>query len=321
MNARIQRIAVDVIALLGLLITIGVELSDTLADGGNPKWGTIIGFAMLIGGGMWALDRVMHRLEALETSQQRTISSLESARLGWRLGELETVCEQNSSLVHVRAARDMADRLHATFVPGIIDEIEAACKKPESQISIDDVSPVHDLLAALATHLPNGGVWLGITLRERTQDWTSYDDAFRRFVTTVRDRAGRGEIQVGRIYEFSSEEARESMSEALATAQKEKINVRTIAPGGHRDISILFAPSGRSGDEPRFDNNLVDSLKIGGYRVLCAAEFDTRGDGVIRGVTLLGPEHERAEELLALYDQRWREAVPLPEQGHLRATS
>lgn len=317
-----KRTSVEVAGTLG---AIGVVVSNVLSAAEDTpetkrltpaEWIPVISVAVFLGTVLLTLHTVWVELERLRDAQAEALRVLRVAETGRLLAKVDRWCDDSRDAVHVHAARDLAQQL-VDYVPELVSDIEQFCVGPPktSIINIHDQSPVHDLLASLARALPDEGVWLGITLRQQVQDWTQRDDAFSRFAETIRARVSAGRIHVARIYYFTSDEARLKMAAALAKEEQAKVNVRCLGTGKPpQDVTILFAPPENSTDriaEP-FGDDLVDRLNAAHYRVICAVAFETRADGVLRAAVIYGPGHRRTDELVGLYDDRWREAKPLP---------
>lgn len=288
-----------------------LEDSGSLRDLSGDGWVQVISIAVFLGTLVVTLHLVLAEMETLRGTQAEALRVLRVAEMGHLLGELDRWCVDHPDAAHVQASRDMAQHL-SDYVPGVVRDIEQFCASPPKTavITIQDQSPIHDLLANLAERLPEGGAWLGITLLEQVKTWTEPDEAFARFAETMRIRGGRGEVLVGRIYHFSSAAAEQEMVPALRSERHAGITLRGLSGGGREDMSILFAPPDDRTHRltPPLGNDCVKQLTDAGYRLICAVSFDTRVDGVLRGATLYGGGHPNAQILVGRFRNRWRES-------------
>lgn len=315
-----RRILIDVVIVIGFVVTVIAEIMSAADTGQRLEWsevGRILGIAVFLGSVGVTLHQVLLAVEKLEDSQERTTRTLRVAEINRLLGEVGQWCDEQPGAVHVQAALDVAMRLHMDFVPQLAGGLERFCAAaPQSRaIEVGDQSPVHDLLANLAERLPEGGVWLGVTKLEQVRTWSETDEAFHRFALTMRKRGGSGQVLVGRIYHFTSRAAEQAMVPSLKLEARSRVTVRCLVGGSHErvDMSILFAPPE---DEDRritaLDGDLVSRLEEAGYRMICAARFSTRDDGVLRAATLFDAANPESRVLLGAFGKRWVDSRPCP---------
>lgn len=307
----------DGLALVGIILTFlheFIELALPGEAGGPSGWLRLLGLGIFFVGVWVVLHRVLQALDSIKAVHAEALGSLEVAETSRLLTEIDAWCGRHPQARHVGAAREVATHLLKDYVPEVIRRVDAFCTAPETKgtIEIEDQSPVHDFLANLAKRLPAGGLWLGITLLEQEKTWSKPDEAFSRFAATMRDRAGRGEVTVARIYHFTSTAAKEQMCGSLAAEKNRKIQLRWVAGGDRQDMSILLAPppSGATALELPLGNGFVRQALEAGYEPICAVRFETRADGALRKATVYGREHPRTGELTDAYAALWSGAAP-----------
>lgn len=320
MPMRAKHVVVDGFAGASALVLVvsgflsALEDSGSLRDLNGDGWVQVISITVFLGTLVVTIHLVLAEMETLRGTQAEALRVLRVAETGRLLGEVDRWCTENPGAVHVQAARNMAQHL-SEWVPELVRDIEQFCTgaPKTAAISIQDQSPIHDLLANLAQRLPEGGAWLGITLLEQVKTWTEPDEAFARFAETMRTRGGGGQILVGRIYHFSSGAAERGMTDAVGAERFPNVTLRALSGGSREDLSLLFAPPDDAARRltPPLGDDCVKQLTDAGYRLICAVSFETRVDGALRAASLYGSGHPTAQILEGRFRNRWRESRPI----------
>lgn len=317
---KTRRIIVDAVASVSALSVVVSNLMSAAQDTGQTRgltreeWVEFLSVAVFAGTLIFTIDAVLAELERLREAHAEAFQGMRMAETAHLLSQTSRWTDDHPAAVHVRSARDVAQHL-VNFVPGLVRDIEQfyGHSAATGSMVVPDQSPVHDLLANLAQHLPQGGVWLGVTLLEQEKTWADPDEAFSRFATTVRRRA-RHEILAGRLYHFTHDDAASAMAATMAREGQAGISIRYRSGGVRRDMSLLYAPpeDERNRITGPLESDCVRQLREQKYELICAVSFQTRADGVLRGASIYGPKHQEAGVLEGLFELAWRDAHPCP---------
>lgn len=252
----------------------------------------------------------------LRQSHETSLRALNIAQSTMHNADAERWSAEHPEAIHVDACNEVTTYLLKDYTSALAESIHRHTREPETRhISVPDYPPIHEITGKLAEKLPNGGVWLGITLVDDERAWSSADQLLNPFAHTTRTRANRDEITVLRLYNFSSDGPSEGMSKCLQREHANKIRVRyRLAVPPVRDISLLYAPPPQGGSPPPLDADVTRTLREAGYTLICAVQYDTREGGALRSARIYAPEHGHTRELLTEFDNLWSRATVFPQE-------
>lgn len=260
------------------------------------------------------VDAQERAFTGIAESNERSLRAFDVAETTWHSIDIHRWNTENPDAIHVEACTDVASNLlanHASLIERVHRHTREGAGRP---IYVPDYSPIHELTGKLAEDLPQGGVWLGITLVDDERAWSSADQVLNRFAQATRTRAQREQITVLRLYSFGAAGPSEPMRECLAREHRNGIRVRYQLGIPPRDMSLLYAPPPGGGTLPALDGDVNRALIDAGYSLLCALEYDTREGGTLRSATIYTRGNTHVKELLDEFDNLWSRAAPYPEE-------
>jgi hypothetical protein len=319
-----------VLAGAALIVSV-ISQGAYAAEVGNPRVFNFVRWLsfMIFGGTIFLLMQdIARQFRELKEEHQRaaadqkrlhemSLRALNIAQTTMHSADAERWSAEHPDAIHVDVCNRVATYLLKDYTSALAEGIHRSTREPDTRhITVPDYSPIHDLTGSLAERLPNGGVWLGITLVDDERAWSSADQLLNEFAHTTRTRAQAEEITVLRLYNFGADGPSAGMRRCLRREHASKIRVRyrTVVPP-IRDISLLYAPPANGASSPPpTDEDVTRTLREAGYTLICAVQYDTREGGALRNARIYAPEHDHTRELLREFDNLWAKATVFSEE-------
>jgi hypothetical protein len=318
----------------------GPDAGSLLAAFSNPSVVEMFGLLLFLGGIAYNHHRLGARIEKLDEMhadlvELRALAGARNAEVEWLAGaatmhEIGRQRLQRPAGVLVSATHEVLHNIIGSYAPSIARDLLESAKDPGRAIRIPDNAPIYDMLGGLARELPEGSVWLGISLLDNPAAWTNPQDRFNSYTRTMRDKASAGELMIGRLYysrlsvprtgEIPSAPAEdESPGDALLRAMLEEAKAgiairfvtgpRDFAPD---DMSLVWVPAPGG---PRLreipDERVATALRGAGYSLLCAISYVVRAGSVLQEMKIHSERSTEAARLVAVFEEYWtrRDAV------------
>ena len=180
------------------------------------------------------------------------------------------------------------------YTQNLASAIKAGYSNVDRKVEIEDIAPVCVFLEKFAQSIPNGSVYIGITLLTSEQAWEG-NDAYNEWGKVLRKRAKNKEIHVCRLWYLGNSPLTDSLKEQIKAQQRDGIIGRILSNNVLEnlrlsDISLVWVGQKEKRKVIDFDElarNPIEVLESSGYESLSGLQFDVFTSSYLKCVTVL----------------------------------
>ncbi len=226
--------------------------------------------------------------------------------------DMSFLLDSDDSAIHVRAAGETLRQVVATHLPTSTATLKRfQMGEPQATIEITDHSPIFDLMKRLASGLPTGSVWLGITHLDNVDAWLKpLDQAFKHYQEFTRERSKKGDIRVCRLFCFGATDVDKigKMRVVMRREARSGILVRSLQSQElPPDISLLYLPPMQGvGEKVSVEFDPHYDLVAMGYRPLCVLSYTLRAGQYVQNLSINAGTSDWFTAMEREFKQAWK---------------
>ncbi len=316
------------LAAIGIIISVLRLFLNEFIDPKHQNFFQALSLALFFGGFLlfiWTLDKRFDEFSKIYNHTINDRTTIATLLDGYVCSTYSASQGATHLLVTVKFLRESLDNL-----TNLISNLEKLQSKKPGCFAIPDRSIVLTLLNQCQEHLPDGGLWIGITKLSSREAWEKNraQDEFFRYASNIQRRARDQEIIVVRLYVFTDNNQFSNMHDLIQEEkQGNRIIVKILTLNSDftdepPDISLLWSARNkqvvnkiRNEENSRLLQNLTEDtvLKVflGGkdWVPSCGLDFVTKRGEILEQVTIMNPESDEFDNKCRKFCQFWSKAV------------